>query len=114
MVLRMLVLVEHRTTGPEVVAGVLAGDTVHRVLTQVAPGCGLGHGSAADVFQGELVEAQRRSDVKGDRSGVLADRGTETPGQEDVLGHQAEGEAGPRAGLFQGTVRFDDPADVGR
>src|SRR5262249_38222074 len=55
-VLAVLVPVEDRAAGPEVVAGVAAGDAVHRVLPQVALGGRLDHGVAADVLQLQLVE----------------------------------------------------------
>src|SRR5262249_23490486 len=56
-VLLVLVPVEDGAAGAEVVAGVAAGDAVHRVLPQVAFRGGPGDGVAADVLQLELVEA---------------------------------------------------------
>src|SRR5262249_22778411 len=80
-VLAVLVPVEDRAAGAEVVAGVAAGDAVHGVLPQVALRGRLGHGVAADLLQLELVEADRGPDVERDGAGVLADGGAELLGE---------------------------------
>ena len=55
--------VENGAAGAQVVAGVVAGDAVHRVLPQISLGGGLGDGITAGVLQFELIEAHALFDL---------------------------------------------------
>ena len=69
------------------------------------------HAASCNV---ELIEADRRLDVKGDRAGVLANRCGLPLGQADVGRDKFQREVGTRSDLFQGTMCLDDLAHIMR
>src|SRR5262249_36980400 len=71
-VLAMLVPVENRAAGAKVVAAIPLGDAIDRILPQIAFAGGFNHRIAADVLQFELIESNRRLDVEGYGSRILA------------------------------------------
>ena len=98
--------------GPEVVAGVLAGQRIHRVRAQLAAPGGLGDRRADLLLHHDLVGAHRRLDLEGGHAGVLADGALAFRGLVDVLrddGQRLRG-TGARLLLFHG--RFHGGAHV--
>jgi hypothetical protein len=99
---RPAVLVEVNTgaAGTQIVARVLPGERVHRVLPQVALGRGLGHGSRGGLLEGELVEALGGLDEEQDAAGVLAERRRLQLGHVNVVHDDVHGVLGVAACLF--------------
>src|SRR5690606_8236199 len=73
LVLLPLPEVQDRRARPEVVAGVLAGQGVHRIGPELAAPGGLRHRLPDLLLHPDLVGAHRRLDLEGRHAGVLAD-----------------------------------------
>ena len=122
-----LLEVDDRRSGAEVVAGVLAGDGVHRVRPELAATGRLGDGVADLLGHPRLVGAGRRLDLEGRHAGVLADGAFALGGHVDVLGDDGErlgrlgaGRLRPHRGLHRGAHvgwevrrRLDDEVEHG-
>ena len=81
-----LIEVDDRRAGSEVVAGVLAGDRVHRIGPQLAAPRRLGDRLANLRAHPDLIRADRHVHLEGRHAGVLADRAFVVDGEVDVLG----------------------------
>src|SRR5215813_607602 len=64
---------KHRTARAEVISGVMAGDAVDRILSQIAFLSGFFHGFLCPLLELELIHILRDFEIKRNRSGVLAD-----------------------------------------
>src|SRR5262249_12697196 len=73
----VMVPVEDGAARPEVVARILARNGVDGVLTQVTLGSGLRNGVLAQRLQGQLIEPDWRSRIKGDCASILANGGAQ-------------------------------------
>src|SRR5690606_30256883 len=73
LVLLPVLEVQDRRAGPEVVAGVLARQGVHRIGAELAATRGLRHRLPNLLLHPDLVGANRRLDLEGRHAGVLAD-----------------------------------------
>ena len=76
---------DDRRAGPEVVAGVVAGQRVHGIGSQLAAFRGLRNRLTNLFLQDDLIDADRRLDLEGRHAGVLTDRAFAVSRQIDVL-----------------------------
>src|SRR5262249_45916367 len=84
----MLMPVEHRPDGAQIVPAVAAGDAIDGILPQITEPRRFHDGIAADFLQLQLIEPDRRANVEGNRPRILANRGAEAFGQADILQHE--------------------------
>ena len=109
-----LMKVKDGRAGARVVAGVLAGDAVDAVLSQVPFFRRDAHGVDCDLFELQLVVADWCVDVEEDRAGVLAKRERAFFCEADVAADHVQRDVRVRAFHFLAARRPDGANDVVR
>ena len=109
-----LIEVDDRRAGPEVVAGVLAGDRVDGVRAKLAAPRRLGDRLANLLAHPDLIGANGHLDLEGRHAGVLADGALAGRGLIDVLRDDRHGLAGARRRRLGAERLVHRRAHVGR